>query len=79
MLWRRTPAAVVLLAHGSAEPLSLTGSGRALWELLADPVDEAELCRRLADQHGTDAAAIAPDVQRTLDDLARRGAVTPLP
>lgn len=70
---------MVVLAHDSSEPFSLTGSGRALWELLAEPLEEGELCRRLAGQHGTDVAAIAPDVHDTLAALARRGAVSAQP
>ena len=70
---------MILLVHDSGEPFSLTGSGRALWELLSDPLDESELCRRLADQHGTDVIAIAPDVHETLAALARRGAVSAQP
>ncbi|CAN5190393.1 hypothetical protein BH24ACT1_BH24ACT1_09320 [soil metagenome] len=75
VLWRRTPGAVVLLTDHGREPFSLTGSGRALWELLGEALDEAELCRRLAALHGTEAAGIAADVHRILRDLAGRGAV----
>lgn len=75
VLWRRTPGAVVLLTDQGREPFSLTGSGRALWELLADALDETELCQRLAALHGTDAADIASDVHHTLRALTERGAV----
>lgn len=75
VLWRRTPGAVVLLTDQSREPFSLTGSGRALWELLADALDEPELCRRLAVLHDTDPEGIASDVHHVLVTLAERGAV----
>ena len=75
VLWRRTPGAVVLLTNRTREPFSLTGSGRALWELLADALDEAELCQRLAALHDTDATEITSDVHHILRALAERGAV----
>lgn len=75
VLWRRTPVAVVVLAAGAAEPFLLTGSGPALWQLLADPVDEAELCRRLAECYGTTVATVAPGVLEVLGHLADVGAV----
>ena len=75
MLWRRTPGAVVLLTHQAREPFSLTGSGPALWELLADALDESELCQRLAGLHDADATEIASDVHQTLLTLSERGAV----
>ena len=74
-LWRRTPNAVVVLADGTREPFTLTGSGRALWEALGDPLDEAELCHRLAERYGTDEVVVADDVRRVITDLDRRGAL----
>lgn len=74
-LWRRTPNAVVVLAAGTREPFTLTGSGRALWEELGDPIDEADLCHRLAERYATLDTALSDDVRRVIEDLARRGAV----
>lgn len=74
-LWRRTPNAVVVLASGSREPFTMAGSGPALWEELAEPVDEGALCHRLAQRFGTEASAVADDVRRVIEDLVERGAV----
>ena len=79
VLWRRTPGAVVLLTDRTPEPFVLTGSGRALWELLADALDDTELCQRLAALHDTDAAEIASDLHHTLRALTERGAVAHRP
>lgn len=79
VLWRRTQAAIVMLTAEAREPFSLTGSGRSLWEVLGDPIDEHALCLRLARLHGADVALVAPAVRQVLGDLARRGAVVQRP
>ncbi len=65
---------VVLDLEGSVY-LKVNGSGRFLWELLADSHSEAELIAALVDRYGIDESQAASDVAGFLADLRRRGIV----
>ena len=76
VLWRRTLDGVVLLeARAEAEPVVLRGPAAAIWELLAQPMDDADLVATLATSYGVDRARVAPDVAVALATLADLGAL----
>jgi hypothetical protein len=75
VLWRRTTNGVVLLPSHETEPFTLSGSGSALWEVLAEPVALDEASQLLAELHGVDADVVANDIAPVLDELTRRSAV----
>lgn len=61
------------LANGSY--YSLSGSGPAAWELLADGADEAEISATLAARFDGDTAAIGSEVAALLEQLRESGLV----
>lgn len=73
VLWRRTMRGVALLPPGSEPPLTLTGSGAQLWEVVAEPRTLTETADILAERHGADPAVVAADVAPVLDELTRCG------
>jgi hypothetical protein len=75
VLWRAGGFGVVLLAPASREPLTLAGTGPALWDELAEPRTAAQLRDRLADAFGADPARVAADLETALTELARVGAI----
>lgn len=75
VLWRRSPDAVLLLPPGASEPVTLTGTGLDLWDLLAVPTSSADLARVLAARYGADPADVEADVVPVLDELAGCGAL----
>ncbi|HEY3724976.1 MAG TPA: PqqD family protein [Acidimicrobiia bacterium] len=77
-LWREGEFGVVLLAPGSDEPQTLTGTGRALWHALAEPVTPGELANRLATGFGVNRGQVAADISPVLEALQRIGAIEPL-
>jgi hypothetical protein len=79
VLWRRTADRVLLAPPGEGEMVSLSGTGVALWELLAEPSDLDRLATRLAVAYRADEHVVAMDVLPVLRDLARRGFVHEVP
>lgn len=77
VLWRRTTTGVALLPPGSEPPLTLTGSGALLWDLLAAPRTLAETAAALAERHDADPEVVRADVAPVLDELTRRGVLVP--
>lgn len=83
VLWRSTLDGVLVrrpvppdrVADAEPEVLRLTGTGVALWHALAAPVAHADLCARLAADHGVDVDTVAADLRTVLDDLVGRGVV----
>jgi hypothetical protein len=78
VLWRAGEFGVVLAAPGH-EPLTLTGTGRALWDALAQPIDPGVLATDLAASFRADPAVVAADLAPVLDELARVRAVKEVP
>ena len=74
-LWRRSSDRVVVLAPGHDEPLLLEGTGSVIWELLDEPIAEADLIALLAEAAGEDPRRIGPQVQAFLADLVTGDAV----
>jgi hypothetical protein len=75
VLWRRSLDAVVLLPPGLDEPVTLAGSGPALWELLVEPGTVGQLATVLAREHDADPATIEADIVPVIERLAAIGAV----
>jgi hypothetical protein len=75
LLWREGEFGVVVLAPGSSEPQTLTGTGRALWDVLARPVTVDDLVERLATRFGVDPACVEVDIAPVLAELHRIGAI----
>jgi Coenzyme PQQ synthesis protein D (PqqD) len=65
---------VVLDLEGSVY-LKVNGTGRVLWELLADSRTEAELTAALVDSFTIEESRAAADVAAFVADLRRRGIV----
>lgn len=74
-LWRRSLDAVVLMPPGAAEPLTLVGTGAALWDLLEAPSSTDALVAALADRFGADPGTVEADLLPVLDQLAELGAI----
>ena len=62
------------VAHAD-EPVTLAGSGPALWELLVEPGTVAQLATVLARDHAADAATIEADIVPVMQRLVDLGAV----
>lgn len=69
VLWRRTLDGMVARTPGG-ETLTLSSAAAALLELLERPRTAAELAAELAGATGTPVAAVHPDVDALLRDLA---------
>ncbi|MFA5885699.1 MAG: PqqD family protein [Acidimicrobiia bacterium] len=69
VLWRRSLDSVVLLPVGADEPVSLPGTGAAVWDLLAEPSTLPELVDALVDVYGGDPSTIERDVAALLERL----------
>jgi hypothetical protein len=79
VLWRRSLDAVILLPAGATEPVTLAGSGPAVWELLTAPVSVSELARELAARYAADPATVEADVVALLDRLRTLGVIESAP
>jgi hypothetical protein len=75
VLWREGEFGVVVLGAGDAEAHTLSGTGRALWHALAEPVSPDELATALAREFGVDRDRIVADIAPVLAELARIGAI----
>jgi hypothetical protein len=74
-LWRRSLDAVVLLAPGAPDVVTLGGTGPVVWELMADWTGFAALVETLASRYGAPPAQVAADLEPVLADLDAIGAV----
>jgi hypothetical protein len=74
VLWRRSLDAVLVLPLAGDEPVVLTGSDVALWQLLLEPRTIEELCDLLDDANG-DVAPDVGDVRDVVDRLLACGAL----
>jgi hypothetical protein len=75
VLWRRSLDAVILLPPLGDDPVTLAGTGPAIWELLTAPISVTQLVRLLAVVYGVDRHVIESDVVPVLDELVALGAV----
>lgn len=75
VLWRRSLDAVLVLPPGADEPLTLAGTGAALWDLLEEPASTDELVVALADGYGVELATVEVDLVPALAKLETLGAI----
>jgi len=75
VLWRHSLDAVLLLPPGAPDPVTLAGTGCALWELLEGSASTAELIAALAIRFDAEPAAVASDLEPVLDELQQLGAI----
>ncbi len=79
VLWRRIADGVLLLPPDAAEPMIVTGSAAAMWEMLASPLHGDEVARRLAEIFHTTTDQAQADTAPFLAELASAGIVTRMP
>lgn len=71
--WLDSDGEIVALDEESLLYLSANESGTLLWRALADGTTRDDLVALLTGRFGIEVATAAADVDRFLDDLARRG------
>jgi hypothetical protein len=74
-IWRDGDFGVVVLGRASYEPVTLAGTGVAIWDALARPRRRVELVELLAARFAADAEDVARDVAPVLDALVTDGAL----
>jgi hypothetical protein len=74
-IWRDGDFGVVVLGAASYEPVTLAGTGVAIWDVLARPRRRFELVELLATRFAADADEVARDVAPVLDALVAEGAL----
>ncbi len=75
LTWHVAGDDVVVLDLEGSVYLKVNGSGRVLWELLAEPRTQDELTAALVDRYGIDQSVAASDVAGFVADLRHRGIV----
>jgi hypothetical protein len=73
LTWQIAGDDVVVLDLAGSVYLKLNGSGRVLWEHLAEPTTERRLVTALVDAYGIDESLAETDVDAFLVDLRARG------
>ena len=66
---------VVALARDRDRPMTLQGTGVALWELLAVPHTTTELISEMADRFGVEDTVVGADLEQALGRLVAAGLV----
>jgi hypothetical protein len=69
VLCRDVDAALLLLAPGRSDIVSVSGAGPLIWGLLQRPSTVSELTEKLAAAFGVVAEEIQDDVRRTVESL----------
>ena len=72
LTWHVAGEEVVVLDLEGSVYLKLNGSGRVLWERLADSSTEPELVAALVEEYGVHEGRASADVAAFVDDLRRR-------
>lgn len=68
-LWRRSLDAVIVFPVGADDPVTVSGSGAVVWDLLAEPATLDDLVDALVEVYDADRATIATDVAALLAQL----------
>src|SRR5262249_6555753 len=76
VLWRRPLDAVILMPEGGPGPVTLPGTGAAVWDVLEVPSTLTELVATLAEVYAADSAVVEHDITVLLAELESLGAVT---
>ena len=75
LTWHVAGDDVVVLDLDGSVYLKVNGSGRVLWELLAEPRTESELVAALVERYGIDVSTATANVADFVADLRQRGIV----
>jgi hypothetical protein len=75
VLWRRTTDRVVILASPLDELISMTGTGRDLWDCLAVPRTVADIASELAARYDVAPDRVLADIAPVLEELVGRGVI----
>jgi Coenzyme PQQ synthesis protein D (PqqD) len=78
-LWREGAFGVVVLGPGRDEPHTLTGTGPALWDALAEPRTRDELATTLAARFGADRGRVAAALAAVIEALLQLGVIDETP
>jgi hypothetical protein len=70
VVWREVGDEVVVLHMTTATYLTINGSGRALWNRLAEGATPEDLVQALIERYGIEPDEARADVQSFLDSLA---------
>lgn len=70
---------MVALARDGVAPITLQGTGVALWEMLADPHTTIELVSEMADRFGVEPGVIGDDLEQALGQLVAAGLIEVAP
>jgi hypothetical protein len=76
VLWRRTYDRVLILIPATGEVVTLQATGSDLWGALENPGSIEEVAERLAARYTAAVGQVLSDIEPTLEELRRRGAVT---
>jgi hypothetical protein len=71
-MWRHAADRVLLLHASDGELVSLIGTGVALWDLLAEPMELSEIASVMSGGYGVDAEVVESDLRPVLDELVQR-------
>ena len=77
--WRESLNGLVLMPPGADEPVTVAGSGSAVWNLLDRPRDLEELVSDLVERFDADPTTVRADLGPLLDHLVTLGALDDLP
>ncbi len=75
VLWRRSLDSVIVFGADGGEPLTLAGTGPAVWALLEGPITLAALSEQLAERFNTSIETVKDDVSSLLRHLEEAGAI----
>jgi hypothetical protein len=75
IVWRQGAFGIVLFPPRGDEPLTLSGTGAAVWDALATPSTESELVNRLGERFAVDPNRVRADVTPLLTRLTELGAL----
>ena len=75
VLCRTGAFGVVVLGHSSVNPVTLSGSGAELWEVLTTPRLESEVIEAFARNYHVAPSVIAADLVPVIDRLVELGAL----
>ena len=66
---------VIILPPGEPQPVQLSGTGAALWDVLAEPVGLDHAATLLAEEYNADVDRVAADLVPIFEDLSRLGII----
>ena len=79
VLWRQSLDSVIVLGADGGEPLTLAGTGPAVWALLERPITLDAMAEQLAQRFNTSIEAVKDDIDSLLRHLEEAGAIESRP